>query len=161
VGEIFTQENLVMRERLNFKRAATAAAIMLTFGAAALAKAETKATGDASVKIERFTSRHHRGPASIREHRQHGTFSSSNWSGFSVTSGKGEVNSASGAWIVPAATCGTAENDTSGYASFWVGIDGFSSNTVEQIGTDSDCVSLNGRTTSDPTYYAWFEFYPA
>jgi hypothetical protein len=35
-----------------------------------------------------------------------------------------------------------------------VGIDGYSSNTVEQIGTDSDC--QNGK----PVYYAWFEFYP-
>jgi hypothetical protein len=35
-----------------------------------------------------------------------------------------------------------------------VGIDGYSSNTVEQIGTDSDC--QNGQ----PVYYAWFEFYP-
>jgi len=40
------------------------------------------------------------------------------------------------------------------YASFWVGIDGYSSNTVEQIGTDSDC--QNGK----PVYYAWYEFYP-
>lgn len=35
-----------------------------------------------------------------------------------------------------------------------MGIDGYSSNTVEQTGTDSDCV--NGK----PVYYAWFEFYP-
>jgi hypothetical protein len=35
-----------------------------------------------------------------------------------------------------------------------VGIDGYSSNTVEQVGTDSDC--QNGT----PVYYAWFEFYP-
>lgn len=47
-------------------------------------------------------------------------------------------------------SCGS----TASYSSFWVGIDGYSSNTVEQIGTDSDCV--NGS----PTYYAWFEFYP-
>jgi hypothetical protein len=35
-----------------------------------------------------------------------------------------------------------------------VGIDGYASNTVEQIGTDSDCSSGN------PVYYAWYEFYP-
>jgi peptidase A4-like protein len=34
------------------------------------------------------------------------------------------------------------------------GIDGYSSNTVEQTGTDSDCSS------GTPTYYAWYEFYP-
>jgi hypothetical protein len=36
-----------------------------------------------------------------------------------------------------------------------VGIDGYNSNSVEQIGTDSDCV---GR---GPSYYAWYEMYPA
>ena len=36
------------------------------------------------------------------------------------------------------------------YSSFWVGIDGFSSSSVEQMGTDSDVV--NGI----PTYYAWY-----
>jgi len=35
-----------------------------------------------------------------------------------------------------------------------VGIDGYTSTTVEQIGTDSDCV--NGS----PVYYAWYEMYP-
>jgi hypothetical protein len=37
---------------------------------------------------------------------------------------------------------------------------GWNSNTVEQIGTDSDCVNLEGTKTGTPTYYAWFEFYP-
>jgi hypothetical protein len=37
----------------------------------------------------------------------------------------------------------------------WVGIDGFSSSTVEQIGTDSDIV--NGKAQ----YYVWWEAYPA
>src|SRR5262249_15859291 len=41
------------------------------------------------------------------------------------------------------------------YSSFWVGIDGDNSNTVEQTGTDSDWI--NG----EPVYYAWYEFYPA
>jgi Peptidase A4 family len=40
------------------------------------------------------------------------------------------------------------------YASFWVGIDGYSTGTVEQIGTDSDC------SNGSPSYYAWYEFYP-
>jgi hypothetical protein len=35
-----------------------------------------------------------------------------------------------------------------------VGIDGWTSDSVEQTGTDSDC---DGST---PTYYAWYEFYP-
>jgi hypothetical protein len=48
-------------------------------------------------------------------------------------------------------TCAAGETS---YSSFWVGLDGYTSNTVEQTGTDSDCV--NGT----PTYYAWYEMYP-
>jgi Peptidase A4 family len=87
----------------------------------------------------------------IRE--RHGTqVTSSNWSGYAVTGAKNSVSDAKASWVVPAiaGNCPTAEQD----ASFWVGIDGYSSNTVEQIGTDSDCV--NGV----PVYYAWYEFYP-
>lgn len=40
------------------------------------------------------------------------------------------------------------------YSAFWVGLDGYSSKTVEQIGTEADC---KGAT---PSYYAWYEFYP-
>src|SRR5438876_3624325 len=77
-----------------------------------------------------------------------GTVCSTNWSGFAVT-GSG-VTDAKGSWIVPSVTCSSSTT----YSSFWVGIDGYSSNTVEQIGTDSDCV--NGT----PAYYVWYEFYP-
>ena len=58
---------------------------------------------------------------------------------------------AKGSWIVPKAKCSSGAQ----YASFWVGIDGYSSGTVEQTGTDSDC------SGGSPVYYAWYEFYPA
>jgi Peptidase A4 family len=88
-------------------------------------------------------------PAIIRE--KHGrNATSSNWSGYAVTGADGSVSDVKGSWIVPASTC----SSTNQYASFWVGIDGYDSNTVEQIGTDSDC--QNGS----PVYYAWYEFYP-
>jgi hypothetical protein len=74
---------------------------------------------------------------------------STNWSGYSVTQ-SGPVTHVSGSWVVPAVT-----GSPSSYSSFWVGIDGDGSNTVEQIGTDSD-IDSSGR----PQYYAWFEFYP-
>jgi peptidase A4-like protein len=88
-------------------------------------------------------------PIVIRHVRQ-GAASSSNWSGYAVTGAKGSVQDVKGSWIVPSVTC----NGGTQYASFWVGIDGFNSGTVEQIGTDADC---RGGV---PTYYAWFEFYP-
>jgi len=79
-----------------------------------------------------------------------GSVQSSNWSGFAVTGSK--FTNAAGSWHVPGVDCAKTPNT---YSSFWVGIDGYSDNTVEQIGTESDC---SGGT---PTYYAWYEFYPA
>jgi hypothetical protein len=75
---------------------------------------------------------------------------SNNWSGYAVT---GDLfTQARGSWTIPAVDC-TAVPDSS--ASFWVGIDGWENDTVEQTGTDSDC---NG---DKPSYYAWYEFVPA
>ena len=72
---------------------------------------------------------------------------STNWSGYAVTGGR--YTSVSSSWTQPAASCsGTA------YSSFWVGLDGDTSNTVEQTGTDADC------SGSTPHYYAWYEMYP-
>ena len=72
---------------------------------------------------------------------------SSNWSGYAVTGNR--FTSVSASWTEPTAKCsGTA------YSSFWVGLDGDSSNTVEQTGTDADC------SGSTPQYYAWYEMYP-
>jgi hypothetical protein len=58
----------------------------------------------------------------------------------------------SATWTEPTATC-TSGGDQ--YASFWVGLDGYKSDSVEQTGTDSDC---NGTR---PSYYGWYEMYPA
>jgi hypothetical protein len=92
----------------------------------------------------------HHAPAIIKE--RHGNkVASTNWSGYALTGAKGSVTDVKGSWRVPTVDCGAIR---SAYASFWVGIDGYSSNTVEQIGTDSDCQS------GSPVYYAWFEFYP-
>lgn len=76
---------------------------------------------------------------------------STNWSGYAVTGGNGAFNSVSASWTEPAATCSKGKQ----YASFWVGLDGYSSNSVEQTGTDSDC---SGKTAE---YYGWYEMYPA
>jgi hypothetical protein len=101
---------------------------------------------------------------------------STNWSGYAVTGTT--FTDVKGSWVQPAANCSaTAASPTNGkgngnghgsgggggstgkaqstYSSFWVGLDGYSSNTVEQTGTDADC---SGTT---PVYYGWYEFYPA
>jgi hypothetical protein len=77
---------------------------------------------------------------------------STNWSGYAATGSNGAFSSVSASWTQPTATCSSRRNQ---YASFWVGLDGYSSNSVEQTGTDSDCA---GRT---PSYYGWYEMYPA
>jgi Peptidase A4 family len=73
-----------------------------------------------------------------------------NWSGYAAKNTT--FTDAKGSWVQPAVSCTSNKRQ---YSSFWVGIDGYASNTVEQIGTDSDCV---GRGAS---YYAWYEMYPA
>jgi hypothetical protein len=77
---------------------------------------------------------------------------SANWSGYASHRGKHVYHSVSASWIQPRARCATATSPQ--YAAFWVGLDGYSSKSVEQTGTDSDC---NGTT---PHYYGWFEMFP-
>jgi Peptidase A4 family len=82
----------------------------------------------------------------VRNHRISNS-TSTNWSGYAVTGNK--FTSVSSSWTEPTVKCsGTA------YSSFWVGLDGDTSNTVEQTGTDADC------SGSTPQYYAWYEMYP-
>jgi hypothetical protein len=83
---------------------------------------------------------------------------STNWSGYAVTGSNGAFTSVSGSWKEPTATCTSSGGRRGGsdqYAAFWVGLDGYNSDSVEQTGTDSDC---DGRT---PDYYGWYEMYPA
>lgn len=91
------------------------------------------------------------GPVRGLQRRPDGTSTSPNWSGYAVTGSS--FTYAVGSWTVPTVNCG---GSLTTYSANWVGIDGFPSTnpTVEQIGTESDCV--NGV----PEYYAWYEFYP-
>jgi Peptidase A4 family len=81
-----------------------------------------------------------------------GTVASTNWSGYAVQSASKFTN-VTGTWVQPSVTCSSSSDQ---YAAFWAGIDGYTSDSVEQIGTDSDCVGRNS-----PSYYAWYEMYPA
>jgi hypothetical protein len=78
-----------------------------------------------------------------------GHSTSSNWAGYDVTGGSYTTVSAS--WTQPAVNCSITPT---GWSSFWVGLDGDTSNTVEQTGTEGDCTS--GRAV----YSAWYEMYP-
>jgi hypothetical protein len=74
---------------------------------------------------------------------------SGNWAGYAVTGGK--FTSVSASWVQPAVKATSQD----AYSSFWVGIDGDGSNSVEQLGTEVDYI--NGQAE----YYAWYEMYPA
>jgi len=90
--------------------------------------------------------------AAAQGHGARTTDQSTNWSGYAATGANGAFKSISASWKEPTATCSSRSAQ---YASFWVGLDGFTSSSVEQTGTDSDC---SGRT---PQYYGWYEMFPA
>jgi Peptidase A4 family len=73
---------------------------------------------------------------------------STNWSGYSAING--HYTGVSANWTQPTANC-TSQTT---YSSFWVGLDGDGSSTVEQTGTSADC------SGGSPSYYAWYEMYP-
>ena len=79
----------------------------------------------------------------------HATATSTNWSGYAATTGT--YTSVSASWTEPTGTCSSRSSQ---YSSFWVGLDGYNSSSVEQTGSEVDCSS--GR----PVYYAWYEMYP-
>lgn len=82
-----------------------------------------------------------------------GTTYSTNWAGYAATGTT--FTDAKGTWTVPAADCSGVKGHKTTIAAFWAGLDGYVSRTVEQTGTETDCVGTTAL------YYAWYEFYPA
>ncbi len=81
-----------------------------------------------------------------------GDVTSTNWSGYADTATSGATyTKVSANWTEPAVTCTSQQAIT----VFWVGIDGYTSGTVEQDGTLAWC---SGGTA---TYYTWWEMYPS
>jgi hypothetical protein len=68
-----------------------------------------------------------------------------NWAGYAVTGSS--FTSVLGSWVVPAYHCLKTPNSKS---TVFVGIDGYSDNTIEGIGTEFDCVG---------THYQYFALY--
>jgi Peptidase A4 family len=83
-------------------------------------------------------------------HYDHRLHADSFWAGYADTGTT--FTSVSGAWTAPKLDCTTTKNSS---VSPWIGIDGWSSNTVEQIGFDQDCES------GTASYHPWVEMYPA
>ena len=99
--------------------------------------------------------------------------SSANWAGYADTNDT--YTSVASSWTEPTVDCSSSGGGLnlglgsglgltglfdsllggpSAASAFWVGLDGYSSTSVEQLGTDSDCDS------GAPSYYAWYEMYP-
>ena len=76
------------------------------------------------------------------------------WAGYADTDGTTYYTAVTGSWIVPVVNCA---NGVATSSATWVGIDGDGNNssTVEQIGTDSNCILFS------PSYWAWFEMWPS
>jgi hypothetical protein len=94
-------------------------------------------------------------PSSVQPLATFDTAFSTNWSGYAAETNlsspaSNAVTKVSGSWTVP-----TVTGRTNAYSSVWVGIDGYSSPSVEQLGTEQD-TTKSGATR----YYAWWEMYP-
>ena len=74
---------------------------------------------------------------------------STNWSGYADTSTT--FTKATGNWTEPSVTCSSSQEQL---AAFWVGIDGFTSGSVEQDGTLAECFRRSAF------YFSWWEMYP-
>jgi hypothetical protein len=75
---------------------------------------------------------------------------SMNWAGYAATGNQGTFTSVSASWTQPTVTCGAANT----FSSFWVGLDGDGTPTVEQTGTEADC------DAGAAAYQGWFEMFP-
>lgn len=102
---------------------------------------------------------HHMHPQAMLVHTRHEhavknvtPTESFNWSGYADTAAANQTfTKVSGSWTTPSVTCSAEDQITSN----WVGLDGFNSNTVEQLGTISWCFQ------NRPTYFTWYEMFPA
>lgn len=78
--------------------------------------------------------------------------SSTNWSGYADDNTKGnKYATITGKWKEPSVSC----TSTTSLAAFWVGIDGYSSSSVEQDGTLAECY------LGTAYYFSWWEMYPS
>jgi hypothetical protein len=76
---------------------------------------------------------------------------STNWAGYVATGST--FTRITGTWVQPAVSCKLFQST---YSADWVGLDGYSSKTVEQLGSEAQCGLFENTT-----YYAWTELYPA
>ena len=91
---------------------------------------------------------HGTAPMAVRGRPSH-ALESQNWSGYAAHGKTYKKISAS--WVEPTGHCTSSRT----FSSFWVGLDGFGSKTVEQTGSEVDCSGGHAR------YFGWYEMFPA
>lgn len=133
---------------------ATAGASTAPSATSAPSSHSAQAMAAAQHAIKQFMSGHHTNQL-VRGHAKKvqglTQVQSTNWSGYADTgSGFSKVSSS---WTEPTPSCGGTSSDQ--LAAFWVGIDGYSSNSVEQDGTMIECY------LGTAYQYSWWEMYPS
>jgi hypothetical protein len=121
-------------------------------GASTQASASAQAAALAKATITQLTIGQHgtdHRVSSPRELKGLTSVESTNWSGYADTGSS--FSKVTGSWSEPSASCSSR---TTSLAAFWVGIDGYSSDSVEQDGTLIECY----RGTA--YQYSWWEMYP-
>jgi Peptidase A4 family len=79
------------------------------------------------------------------------SISSNNWAGFATYGDHFRFVSAT--YTIPSLNCAISPDGS--FDSEWVGLDGYTSNTVEQVGDFAEC---SGGT---PSYFAFYEMFPS
>ncbi len=133
-----------------------AAGMLLTFGSAAGASAaatpSAQAAANARALLHNLSVGQHSANQRVAGHSARikglSQVSSTNWSGYADTSSTFSKVTAN--WTEPSASC----TGTTSLAAFWVGIDGYSSSSVEQDGTLIECY------LGTAYQYTWWEMYP-
>jgi hypothetical protein len=134
-----------------------AAGMLLTLGSAAgastAATPSAQAAANARALLHNLSVGQHSADQRVAGHSARikglSQVSSTNWSGYADTSSTFSTVTAN--WTEPSASC----TGTTSLAAFWVGIDGYSSSSVEQDGTLIECY----RGTA--YQYTWWEMYPS
>jgi Peptidase A4 family len=133
-------------------------ALAPTAGAATSAPASThgRALAAARAALKRLVIGQHATDHRVGRHSARITglshVNSTNWSGYADDNSAGNTYRAvTGHWTEPGVSC----TSQTSLAAFWVGIDGYTSGSVEQDGTLAEC--YHGAAY----YFTWWEMYPS
>ena len=79
-----------------------------------------------------------------------------NWAGYAVSRGTTTFRFVSAQFTVPTVDCTGVTASGGAWSGHWIGLDGFRSNTVEQVGVVAGCID----STTPAVYQAFWEMFP-